>query len=598
MAAKSIVSDISGVVTYIIKVDGKDLPLYYGVRSIHVLKEVNKISSARIEFIDGSTTLVDSFEISNSASLIPGKEVEIQLGYQSKNKSVFKGIIVKHGLRVNRKGESILTIDCKHSAVKMTMGRYNAVYSDKKDDDIIKEVVKKHGLKATVGSTAAAFGDVIQHYTSDWDFVMMRADIHGLATICKDDGSLEMKVPDPTAAAAIKVMPGDSMIAFQAEMDARTQFPKVSCSSWDLQDQKVLSKSISSAKEVKAGKTTSKTLAGALGLKDYLMQTPGVLPMPYLQNYSTSKLQRSKLARIRGKITMFGYPDIQPGETIELEGMSEQFNGTCYIGGIEHNMTGGDWKMDVHLGLSAGSYSEETADIDPPSASGMFSAMPGLCTGLVKKIDKDPDGHFRVQVTIPTLGQDNMPVWARMGHFYATKESGLFFMPEVGDEVILGFVNEDPMNPVILGSLYSKSKNPPLVPEDKNNIKALVTRSKCKISFDDEKKIIQIETPGGNIVTMDDDQKSITLVDSNKNTVLMSDKGISLTTDKDIAMTAKGKITMEAKSNVEVKATGDFKAQGMNVQLKGSAKFAAEGPQAEVKGSAQTVIKGGMVMIN
>ncbi|MFA0964166.1 type VI secretion system tip protein VgrG [Roseivirga sp. BDSF3-8] len=598
MAAKSIVSEVSGVVTQIIKVDGKDLPLYYGIRTIHVLKEINKISSARIEFIDGSISSVDSFEISNKGNLIPGKEIEIQLGYQSKNKTVFKGIIVKHGLKVNKRGESILTVECKHPAVKMTMGRKNAVYTEKKDADIIKEVAQKHSVTAKVGTTADAFGDVVQHYTTDWDFIMMRAEIHGLVTICKDDGSIELAEPDPTAAAKIKVMPNDTLLAFQAEMDARTQYPKVSCASWDLQDQKVLSKSISSAKEVKAGMTDSKKLSSALGLEDYLIQTAGVLPMPYLQNYSTSKLQRSKLARIRGKITMYGYSDIHPGETIELEGMSEQFNGVCYIGGIEHTLTGGDWKMDVHLGLSQGSYAEETNQIDSPPASGMFSGMPGLATGLVKKIDQDPDGHFRVQVTIPTLVQDNMPVWARMGHFYATKESGLFFMPEIGDEVILGFINEDPMNPVILGSLYSKSKNPPLVPEEGNNIKALVTRSQCKISFDEEKKIIQIETPGGNIMTMDDDQKFIKLVDSNKNEVLMSDSGISLTTEKDVVISAKGNITMEAKGNIESKATGDLTAEGMNVQLKGSAKFAAEGPQAEVKGSAQTVIKGGMVMIN
>jgi uncharacterized protein involved in type VI secretion and phage assembly len=189
-------------------------------------------------------------------------------------------------------------------------------------------------------------------------------------------------------------------------------------------------------------------------------------------------------------------------------------------------------------------------------------------------------------------------VWARLSSFYATKDSGAFFIPEVGDEVIIGFINEDPQQPIILGSVYSSKQTPPLTADKDNKIKALVTKSKMKLSFDEEKKIITIETPGKNIIVMDDDQKSITLTDMNNNKVEMTKDGMTFTCAKDFTVKSDGKIVLEAKQDVEVKATGSFKGKGMSVEMKGDTKFAAEGAQVEVKGSAQTTIKGGMVMIN
>ena len=111
-----------------------------------------------------------------------------------------------------------------------------------------------------------------------------------------------------------------------------------------------------------------------------------------------------------------------------------------------------------------------------------------------------------------------------------------------------------------------------------------------KFTFDDDKKIITLETPGGNKITLSDEDKGIILQDQNGNKITMDDNGIKIESIKDMGF----------------KATGDTKIEGMNMNLKGSAAFKAEGAataevsgaNTTIKGSASTIIQGGMVQIN
>jgi len=187
-----------------------------------------------------------------------------------------------------------------------------------------------------------------------------------------------------------------------------------------------------------------------------------------------------------------------------------------------------------------------------------------------------------------------------MANFYATAGFGAGFMPEVGDEVVIGFLESNPRYPVILGSLYSntrKTSNP--AKDDNNYIKTITTKSNLKISFDDEKKITKIETPGANSITLSDDAKSIEIVDQNSNSIKMTSAGIILKSGKDITLDATGNITLKATGKIEITATQDAAITGMNVTNTAQMGFTAKGTAtAELSASGQTTVKGGIVMIN
>jgi hypothetical protein len=140
---------------------------------------------------------------------------------------------------------------------------------------------------------------------------------------------------------------------------------------------------------------------------------------------------------------------------------------------------------------------------------------------------------------------------------------------------------------------------PPYTPDDKNNTKALVTRSKLEITFDDENKIIQLQTPGKHIIKMDDKSGAISIKDSNGNTVSLSKGGISLDSGKNITIKAQGNISLEANGNLSLKANANATMEGLQISHKAKAKFSADGAaSAELTSSGILTIRGTLVKIN
>ena len=176
----------------------------------------------------------------------------------------------------------------------------------------------------------------------------------------------------------------------------------------------------------------------------------------------------------------------------------------------------------------------------------------GLQIGVVTGAT-DPDDEARVEVKIPALDADNGIVWARLAAPDAGNERGVLFMPEAADEVILGFLNDDPRQAVIIGSVYSSANKPPFKANDKNPEKGIVTRSGMKLVFDDEKKLLIISTSDDNVITINEQDKFVEVKDANKNIVKLSSDGISLESGKDVIIKSTGDVKIQASGNVEIK---------------------------------------------
>jgi uncharacterized protein involved in type VI secretion and phage assembly len=198
-------------------------------------------------------------------------------------------------------------------------------------------------------------------------------------------------------------------------------------------------------------------------------------------------------------------------------------------------------------------------------------------------LENDPDGEDRVKIQLPLVDTKD-GLWARVASLDAGKERGSFFRPEIQDEVVVGFLNDDPRYPVILGMLNSSAKPAPIQAKDTNHVKGFITRSKMKLTFNDEKKVVLIETPKGKKIEINDDSDSITFSDQHQNKILMTSDGISIESGKNISLkTSAGDITMEA----------------INIEAKANAKFSAQAnAQAQLQSSGQTVVKGSIVNIN
>lgn len=570
--------------TYKIFSDRNELPASVGVAMISIQKAVNKVPSARLVLYDGDVAAAD-FVLSAGDLFVPGKELEIRAGYNNLEEPIFKGIIIRHGLEVSEKA-SKLTIELKDPAVKMTVGRKNKYFFESKDSEIIEEVIGSYsGLSSDVEATTATHPEMVQYYVTDWDFILTRAEVNGKITLI-EDGKVKILKPETGAEAKLELQYGANVVEFQAEMDARTQYSASKSMSWDLVNQEL--------KEVEASdpgldfqsNLSGSDLADVIGLSDFRLQHSGRLDDQELQAWADAKMMRSRLSKIQGQVKILGDNTIKPGDMVSLAGFGNRFNGKAFVSSVYHEISPNrKWFTHLGLGLDSRFNSSLYDDVLDVAAAGLVPAIKGLHIGVVTSLD-DPLGEHRVRIFIPVIDPGSEGTWARIAAPDAgegEEARGIFFMPEIGDEVIVGFINEDPRDPVILGTLYSSAKPAPFSQNDDNFQKGIVTKSKLKLVFDDEKKSISIETPNGNKITLSDDEGSILLEDENGNKATLSSDGISLDSAKDIIL----------------KASGDVKIEGTNIEIKASAQLKAEGGAgAEFSSSASTKVKGSIVQIN
>lgn len=587
---------------FTIKVEGKKILDTIRVISIDIWAAVNKVPRARIVMYDGIPSTHD-FEISSLDTFLPGNKVQISAGYfGQKEQRVFEGIIVKQGIRLDKNQGSKLVVDLSDMAIKMTLERKSDLFPKIRDSDLISKLITGNRLKANVAKTSLVHEKIIQYYASDWDLMLTRAEMNGFVVAVKD-GVVTVEKPDPNQTPALSVKYGESLFDLQAEMDASTQYEKtaVKSFSWDVTEQKLAEAGPRQVKLNEPGDVSSDTLAKVFKVKKFAQQTGAMIEKAALEDWSTAELVKSKLSKIRGFARFQGSALAKIGETIELGGLGTRFNGTAYISGVHHHIEAGNWVTTTDFGLSSKWFAAEALHIAAPDASGQLPPIKGLQTGIVKQTWGDPAGEHRVLVVLPLLQNKNKGTWARLGAFYASNRVGAVFFPEVNDEVVVAFMNEDPCYPVILGSVYSKKLPPPYPPDDKtkNTKKAIVTKSKLQITLDDQDKIIEITTPQKHTIKLDDKTGEISIKDSNKNTISLSKGGIALDSGSNIKITAKGNITIDAKGNLVAKAAANASMEGLQVSHKAKAKFSAKGTAtAELTASGPLTIRGALVKIN
>lgn len=593
-------NSVGDIVNFTINVAGNPIPDYQCVLSLHIEKRINRISVARIVILDGDAS-TGKFDASSSETFVPGTDISIELGYDTQSEVVFKGIITGQTIRIDPLVGSALEVECRDVAVKMIVGRKSLTFSQQKDSDIISSIIGNYsGLTSDVTATSTVWPEQIQYYVTDWDFILARAETNGMV-VTTLNGKVSVFKPEATTTSVLTVGYGDGLYTFNADLNAVTQLGNVKASSWDYKNQ-VVSSGQASNSFAGPGNLSSSTLSEVIGLSEFQLQTTAPLESADLTSWSNAQLVKSEFSKIIGEAKIQGNSSLNPGNYITLQGLGDRFSGDYLVSGVQHDYSEGNWMTDVSLGLSSQWFTEEP-DVMAPPASGLLPGVRGLFNGTVKKMFDDPDSEYRILVDVPLFDTNGAGIWARLSNFYSTNGAGVFFMPEVGDEVILGFLNEDPRSPVILGSMYSSSKLKPfagLDPNEKNSIKAIVSKSGMSIEFDDENKILTIATPAKNTIVLSEKDKQMSLTDQNSNSIVMSSDGITIKSPKSITIQAQENISATGAQGVKIESsTGDVSITGMNIKETANEQYSAEGSlTAKISSGTELTMKSAMIMIN
>lgn len=562
-----------------IRIEGSPMKRAHNVRSIAVHREVNRISSARITIADGDPSKGE-FQVSDANDFDPGTKIEIKAGYKGKNKRIFQGVIVNHRIRSKARGGAVLLLDCKDPAYQMTLTHNSDFFYDVTDSDLIQKLAKKYGLDAQTETTKVTHKEMVQYDATDWEFSVCRAERNGMYLLT-EDGVLVLKAPDLSGEPSFQFRYGDNIAEIDTMVESRGQFPAVSTEAWDFSNQSLESLSAKKPDFKDPGILSTSVLAGLAKKNEVTLAHPGKISARELQSWADARIQHATLSKMYGVVKMVsGEARVKPGETIEFVKLGKKYNGKAFVSGVQHLISEKDWETHVQFG-----YTQDWSGKPDRSQTmnGLVPDIHGLHIGVVHQVGGDPEGEDRILVKIPAIDSQKDGVWARVSAIDAGKNRGAFFRPELGDEVILGFLANDPRHAIVLGMVNSSKLPAPVSASDENPEKGFISRDGVKLLFNDQDKSLTIETPNGNTLSLSDKDGGIQLMDENSNSIKLSKDGISIESSKDLLFKSKGKIAIEG-ADVTVKAEKNFKCSGST--------------GAELSSDASAVIKGSLVEIN
>ncbi len=496
-----------------------------------VNKTFNKIAHASIVIMDGSPASRD-FPLSNDDQYKPGSTIEVQLGVGTDAETVFKGIIIKQGIRIRQDAPSLLLLEAKDEAIKLTGARKSKYFTNKTDSEILDELATTP--EKDIEPTTLAHPKMVQYDATDWDFILTRAEANSMLVLT-DDNKLVVKKP-MVAASVFTATYGDNIMEFEADMDARRQFTVVGATGWDYTQQAAEQAETGSAVLAETGNLSSDDLGAVLGA-EVLLNHSGHLTQPQLQNWANAYALRNKLSKAVGRVRVLGTATtaaVKPGTTITLDGVGDRFNGDVFVSGVLHQYDQANWITDIQFGWKEEWFYKQEDLMDKP-AGGLLPGITGLQIGVVLAVHDTAETlkQYRVKVHVPTITSGEDGIWARVATPDAGPERGIYFRPEADDEVVLGFLNDDPREAIILGYLHSKDTNKSPFADTSDSVRefGIATGEKLKLIFDDTNKKLTLRVPAGSqekSIVLDGSGGTIEIKDENQNSIKMDATGITI----------------------------------------------------------------------
>jgi uncharacterized protein involved in type VI secretion and phage assembly len=253
---------------------------------------------------------------------------------------------------------------------------------------------------------------------------------------------------------------------------------------------------------------------------------------------------------------------------------------------------------------------EELLSLNTAGEDKVFS----VTTALVKENwNKDFPGMVKVEMFLGEAGK-NVTGWVPVMSMYAGKNFGFYSLPEIGSEVVVAFNMGDRNCPIVIGTLWNDDNTLPSgTAAEKNLVKRFKTKGGCEVVFNDEdnKQKIEIKTPGGFGLTIEDEAKSITIHDSSgKNGLTIDEKNgiVAIKADKKITLSVGGSevITLDGigksatvkTTNVKLEADQNLELKGQIDKIEGSMVTVKAQGSLEISSSGVTQVKGSLVQIN
>jgi uncharacterized protein involved in type VI secretion and phage assembly len=513
---------------------------------------------------------------SDDGPFAPGKGIEVFLGYHSSLEQVFDGVITSLTTHFPSTSSPTLRVEARSRSVLLSYPARSRLFEEATDGDVVSALASDYGLQAD-SEAGITQPFVVVDGRSDWDYLVDRARELGWVTYVRGE-SVVFRPPASPEGDLPELSWGTNLTELHLTQDVTRVAASVTATTWDPETLELES---ADADESRSGiQTGSRPGHGSAvddtgwPLRARLLDTPAALGTDEIDRLAAGSTTLDALAHISGAGATVGVPKLRADSWMDVEGVGDRFGGQLYVSAVRHRLSARGYVTEFQLGLPR--------PLRPPAEADGGE----LRLGVVEDLD-DPLGWGRVKVGFPWRTDATESIWARIATLDAGDKMGTWFVPDVGQEVVVSFLDGDPRHPIVLGSLWNGTQAPPeTMDPDKNAIRSIVSRSGHFIRLDDgDDAKIEISTVDGRTVVLSDGDSSLELKEPGGNHIKISGDGIEL-----VAKSGDVKITASAGS-VEIDAA---KLQGKSsgpAKLESSATF-------DLKASATLGLRGALVNIN
>jgi phage protein D len=471
---------------------------------------------------------------------------------------------------------------------RLQRGRRTRTFLNVSDSDIARKIADEaHIDVGTIEPTTDTYEHVSQANLSDWDFLTARARRIGYE-VAVIDGKFQFRRPEESSAA-----PGEGnlrstdprqlvfgrdrgLLEYHPRVTAAEQVAQVEVRGWDREH-----------KEAVVASTGAFTLSAAIAgtsparLARLFGSPRFVAGEGEIETENEAAAAADAIAEMIGSAfaeaegIARGDPALKAGSAVSVAGVADGFAGTFVLSHTRHVFDRDGYRTHFEIsGRHERSLLGLTGNGGAPTASGNGARqrMYGLVTALVTAND---DQLGRVKLRFPWLDPDYESDWARVARFEAGADSGAIFIPQVDDEVLVGFEFGDIDHPVVLGGLHNGVDKPRLgdglFDNGKVKRRGFVSRSGHVLVFYDgtgaDPSGISLQTSDSRLVVALDASGKYVHIYGDPKVVIEAQRELEVTSKGDLTMTAGGSLTIKARGKLAIQSDAVVDVDGKVIQL-------------------------------
>ncbi|HET8841412.1 MAG TPA: VgrG-related protein [Ktedonobacteraceae bacterium] len=494
----------------------------------------------------------------DDASVMPGKSLLILAKTDRQEKPLFDGEIVEIEPDFEP-GTQQLIVRAFDRLHRLARGRHVRSFVNVSTDDLVNKLAQEVGLQAQVGPTSQVYPYVFQNNETNLEFLQSRAATLGYLLYVQ--GKKLHCEPLQTSGDPLELEWGAGLQEFRPRLTTIDQLNTVTARGWDPANRQTIvgqAQPGRGAPQIGQHQNGSELAQSAFQIKAEALVTG----IPIRVQAIADRLAQAVADRAAGRFieaegTCGGNPALVAGVSVKIKAVGERFGGTYFVTSTLHtyNAKSGYFTQFSITGFHPATLFSLLTHKDEEK----LVAPPGLVVGIVTD-NQDPQNQGRVKVKYPWLSSEHASDWARVVSAGAGNRRGIEFLPEVNDEVLIGFEMGDIHYPYVLGGLWNGQDAPPLpqaTSGGKVQKRVIHSRTGHKLTLDD--------SDGGGGITIEDKNGNKLVLDSSSN-------ALHITVQGDMSLNAQGNLTLEAQSQVQIKGAGGITIDGeaASVTVKGS----------------------------